>query len=256
VKIRKRAALGVAFLAALTFVAGCQGSKSTPGGGGADNPITKSASEELADAVRKLNESSYAFETKLGSMGEKSGVADPVNKAVKMNLELSAQGVRINIDMVALGTDYYVKMNGLPLPGVDSSKYMHLDGTKISSLANLGIENIVDPTNLEHLVEQFVTVEKSGDGTFKGTIDLTKAPAMNQDLSSFGDKAKAAPFEATVDAEGRLTSLKATISTTDSMPEMEWTTTYSDFGSAPKIEKPADSEITQAPPQLTAILGG
>lgn len=252
-KITKRAALGVAFLAALAFVAGCQGSKSTPGtGGDTGSTVTKNASEELTDAIKKLNETSYSFSMTLGSMGEMTGAVDPANKAVKAGMAVEQEGTGFSFDMIVLGTDMYMKMDlgGIALPGMPAGKYMHLDGSKVTSLENFGLKDLEDPTQAAELMKSLITVEKSGDGTFKGTIDMSKLEALNEDIKDLGDKAKSIPFEAKVDGEGRLTQMTMTLPAGDSTPEMKMEMKYFDFGDATKITKPADGEIVEAPAEV------
>lgn len=256
-KIRKGVVVGAALLASLAFVAGCQGSKS-PSSSGTSTTTTapaKPASEELIDAVKKVNSTNYSFSMKVAET-TMTGAADPAKKAMKMKMQVSAQGANLTIDVVAVGTDYYLKMAGMPIPGVDASKYMHLDATKVTSLKNFGIEDLNDPTNTAELTRQFVNVEKTGEGKFKGTMDLTKATALDDDIKALGDKAKAVPFEATVDSQGRLTTLKFTVPAGTSTPEMPMEMTYSDFGGSVTVAKPAASEVVEAPASIYAMFNG
>lgn len=256
-RIRKGAVAAAALLASLAFVAGCQGDKSTPSGG--TNTTTtapaKSASEELTDAVKKLSTDSYSFNMKVGPT-TMTGAADPANKAMKMNMKVTEGSAKLTIDVVAVGTDYYLKMAGLPLPGIDGSKYMHLDATKLKSLKSFGIEDLNDPTNTAQLARQFVNVEKTGEGKFKGTMDLTKSGNNTDAIKELGDKAKSVPFEATVDAQGRLTTLKLTLPAGGSTPEMPMEMTYSDFGAKTTVAKPAASEVVEAPASVYNMFNG
>lgn len=255
-KIGKGAVVGAALLASLAFVAGCQGSKSTPSGGTTTTTApAKAASEELTDAVKKLSSTSYSFKMTVGPT-VMTGAADSANKAMKMNMKVSEGSANLTIDVVAVGTDYYLKMAGLPLPGVDASKYMHLDATKIKSLKNFGVEDLNDPTNSAQLANQLVDVEKTGEGKFKGTMDVTKAATVDDDIKALGDKAKSVPFEATVDAQGRLNTMKITLPAGPSTPEMPMEMTYSDFGAATKVDKPAASEVVEAPASVYSMFNG
>lgn len=251
-KIIKRAALGVAFVAALAFVAGCQGSKSTPGGGDAGGTVTKDASQELIDAIKKANETSYSFSMTLGSLGEMTGAVDPANKAVKAGMAIEQEGTGFSFDMIVVSTDLYMKMDlgGIAMPGMPAGKYMHLDASKVTSMEKFGLKDLEDPTQAAALMESLVSVEKTGDGTFKGTIDVTKIETLQDEVEDLGDKAKSIPFEATVDGEGRLTQMTMTLPAGDATPEMEIELKYFDFGEATKITKPADSEVVEAPAEV------
>lgn len=258
-KISKGAVVGVALLASLAFVAGCKGSgggdTTSPGGTTASSAPAKPAADELKDAVTKLSTTSSTFVMETGP-AKINGASDPANKAVKMNVNASEGSQSVSIDIVAVGTDYYLKLSGLPIPGIEAGKYMHLDGTKVKSLAQFGVENLSDPTNTAQLAKQFDTVEKTGEGKYKGTMDISKSPGVDQDtLKNLGDKAKAIPFEATVDSEGRLTSLSFTVPATSSTPALPSKVTYKDFGSATKVEKPAASEVVEAPASIYGMFG-
>jgi len=254
VKIIKRAALGVAFVAALAFVAGCQGSKSTPGGDG--GTVTKDASQELIDAIKKTNETSYSFSMTLGSLGEMTGAVDPASKAVKAGVAIEQEGTGFSFDMIVLGTDMYMKMDlgGIAMPGMPAGKYMHLDGSKVTSLEKFGLKDLEDPTQAAELMKSLVTVEKTVDGAFKGTIDVTKLETLDEEIKDLGDKAKSIPFEATVDGEGRLTRMTMTLPAGDATPEMKIELKYFDFGEATKITKPADSEVVEAPAEVYQMI--
>ncbi|HET6211728.1 MAG TPA: hypothetical protein VFE14_02515 [Micromonosporaceae bacterium] len=253
--VRKALVATVALATSLLFVAGCQKDSTTPSAGpsAAVKPV-----DELIAAAAKLNTASYKYDMKAGEAAIK-GAVDPATKSVKLSLTATTQGVSLNIDVLAIGTDFYAKIAGLPLPGLDSSKWLHLDGTKVKSLESLGVSNLSDPTSAEQLGKQFVTVERNGDRGYKGTLDLTKGVSMGADkdaIAKLGDKAKAVPFEATVDSQGRLATLKFTVPAVGSDKETTVDVTYSDFGASVDLAKPAAADVVEAPASIYQMLGG
>lgn len=255
--IGKGAVIGAALLASLAFVAGCKGSEPTPSGG--TNTTTtapaKPASEELTDAIKKLNSTSYSYSMKFGP-GEMTGAVDPAKKAVKMALRIAEAGQSFSMDIMLVGTDMYMKLDGMPLPGLTPGKYLHLDATKVKSLTKLGVEDLSDPTQSAKLTQSLIDVERTGTGTFKGTIDMTKVEQEDEDIAALGDKAKAVPFEATVDSEGRVSSMTIALPAGASTPAMDIEMKYFDFGSATTIAKPAASEVVEADAAMYEMFNG
>jgi hypothetical protein len=70
-----------------------------------------------------------------------------------------------------------------------------------------------------------------------------------------GEKAKNVPFEATLDERGRLETLKVVVPAYRTLPEDTVNATYREFGNAPKVARPADGVIQEAPPEVYQLLG-
>jgi hypothetical protein len=214
---------------------------------------------ELVNAFNKLNgvTFAYAMTTESGSAASTklTGLSDAAKKANSGSMTITAQGQQISAEVIVVGTDLYLKM-GLPLPGVDPKKWMYVDGSK-TSLSKLGLGNADDPANVKGFGDAIVTVERTGPGAFKGTIDMTKRnlPAAGAAmLQQMGDAAKSVPFEVTVGADGYVTSLKVTMPAAGQLPATTATTTFSEFGKPVSISKPAAAEVQPAPAALLAQL--
>ncbi|GAB3830278.1 hypothetical protein ACFPIJ_31320 [Dactylosporangium cerinum] len=212
---------------------------------------------ELAAAFNKFNGVTVAYSTATDTGAAASvkltGSSDPVKKANSGSLTISAQGQQITADVIIVGTDLYLKLN-LPVPGVDPKKWMYVDGSK-TSLSKLGLGNPDDPANVKGFADAIVTIERTGAGTFKGTIDMTKRnlPASSAALiQQLGNAAQSVPFEATVGADGYVTSLIVKTPAAGQIPATTATTTFSDFGKPVTINKPAAAEVQPAPPALLA----
>lgn len=257
-KIRKTAIAGVALAASLAFLAGCKTDSTTPSAasGGASNAPAATPAQELAAAAAKLGTSTFKYTVSVSTI-DLNGQADPANKSVKLAFAMPQDGAQFAMDFIAVGTDYYVKISGLPLPGIDSSKWYHIDSTKVKSLDSFGISDMNDPVGMIAFASMVKNVEKTGTGTFKGTFDFSKPASgfTEKDISELGEKAKNIPFEASVDGQGRLTSFKFTVPPFGSeKTETPVTMNVTDYGTAVTISKPAAGEIVEAPAGVYEML--
>jgi hypothetical protein len=215
------------------------------------------ARTELTNAFTKLNGTTMSYETltQTGTLAttKLNGASDPSKKASSGKMTITAQGQNINAEVTVLGTDVYLKL-GLPLPGVDPNKWLYLDGSK-TSLGKLGLGSPDDPANVKGLSDAFVTVERVGTGSYKGTIDMTKRKMPDSGaalIRQMGDAAKAVPFEATVNTDGYLTSVSFTMPAAGQVPATTAKSTFSDFGKPVTVTKPADADVQPAPAALLA----
>ena len=217
-------------------------SSPTPGGTAAAD-----AREALVAAAMKLGEQSVRMQlTMTGMTG--SGVMDPKTRMVQMTLDMGSQQ---DMELRALGNDVYMKM-----PVLTGEKWMHIDVTKYNDGANLDFMPDGDPGSAAKTMENVVDVERTADGRFTGTIDMTKAEGVNGGAAALlGEKARAVPFTATVDAEGRLTSFEVDMSGINSAAG-KMTTTYSDFGTPVDVQRPPADQIQEAPATIPGFTGG
>ncbi|MEV4202436.1 hypothetical protein [Micromonospora globbae] len=254
-KSRRLATTGVALVAALGLgLAGCgnQTDADAPAADGTSAAATTAAAEprdELLAAAKKLNEQSVRMKLESSAMTA-SGVLDPKKMAADMTMEVGGQG---KFQVVTIGDDTYMKISGLS--SGSSDKWMHLDTSALSGGGQLAVITKDDPAGANKLVTGIVDVKRTGDGTFEGTLDYTRSQPNDQDIKALGDKAKAVPFTAKVDGEGRLVEFVIDASVLHaSLGKM--VTTYSDFGTDVEVKKPPASEVQEAPAELAKILGG
>jgi hypothetical protein len=107
-----------------------------------------------------------------------------------------------------------------------------------------------NPKDASKMIAASTDVQKTGDNAFKGVLDMTKTPNANEkSLSALGDKAKAVPFTATTDAEGRLTEL---VIDADAMMAGagKMTTTYYDFGTDVSVQAPPAKDVMEMPKEM------
>jgi hypothetical protein len=249
------AKLGLGLAAALTFaVAGCGGDS---GGGGEHraSEAAKDAATELRDAVAKLATTSSKLSLTAGPVSG-TGTMDPPNKQGSIKMGMDAEGLTFNIEALMIENDVWLKLAGLP--GVPK-QWMHVDASKLPAHTSLGIKpGEFDFVGGAHLLAGIVEAEETGDGQYRGTLDLTKASgspfADEGTVSSLGDRAKAVPFEASVDGEGRLTNLKMDLGEVEG-ERLKLDATYSDFGGKVDLTAPAPGEFVEAPEMIYQFLG-
>jgi hypothetical protein len=166
----------------------------------------------------------------------------------------------MEMEFILIEDESWMKLDlgGLVLPGFEGlsgDKYMHVDRSKIAEIEGLQIDaDNVDPTGAELLVEAITDVKKTGEGTYSGTIDLSKTTDVGfvdeAIVTALGEQAKAVQFEAKLDAEGRLSELTAKVPAAGDVKAHELKITYFDYGSATPPQKPAASDVVEAPATL------
>ncbi|MEW1586474.1 hypothetical protein AB0283_13635 [Micromonospora vinacea] len=259
-KTRRSAITGLCLVTALSFgVAGCNNATDAAG---TDTRAPASASpvnalDSLADAIQKLNEETYKVK-ETGAGGVKiSGVVDPTAKKVSMKSISPIGDQGMTVDFVQLGSAVYVKLAGdvqlhsfIHLPALPN-KWMHIDASRIDEGSTFSDMVDGDLAGVNDVIKNVTDVERNGELGFTGTFDITKCPGMRGDFfKRFGEKAKAVPFDAKVDDQGRLTYIFINLSAIDSGFTGGSTATYSDFGLPVTIEKPAADQTVEAPAKV------
>jgi hypothetical protein len=184
--------------------------------------------------------------------GAYSGGIDPSTDLLDTTITVSSRGASVRIDTLGVAGDYYARVTGAPLPGVDGTWY-RVDPSRIRS-GSLGISALKDPTGVRALVAATQAAQRSADGKYHGTVDLTKVARWGPvNTAQLGSAARAVPFDASVDPSGRLTSIAVAIPGSGSLPANTVTATYSEFGAPLKVTRPATAE--PLPDTLYPLLG-
>jgi hypothetical protein len=254
-KKRHLTIVGLSLLAAVSLaVGGCDtsGNGQSAKGSASPSPSPADPKSALLASVEQLSKTPYKYHMESeGMTGD--GVADPVAKAVSMAMTAAEGGVSMKMDIVVVNADFWVKMDlgdANALLGIPADKYMHLDTAKLgdSSLSSAA----KDADLASGMFDGLLDVKQVDSQHFTGTIDLTKASgdaALGADtLKKAGDKAKSASFTASVDGQGRLTEL--TIDTASLGLDQPLKVSYSDYGTAATVNKPAASKVTEAPSKV------
>jgi hypothetical protein len=218
---------GCALLAATGCGGHTAGKAKAPAAAAPDTSVTV-----LVAAAEPLHATSYRFTTTAaGITGQ--GAADPAAKVVTMTTGSA-------IDVLYLGGDLYFKYPK-GLPGAESfgnGKWLHLDASKVA-LSKLGVSDFADPAGAYGYLKSADRVQKIGDRHYTGTLDLTRSGAAPKSAESMGEAAKAVPFEATLDDQGRLSTLDVTVKVNGT--DVTTHTTFSDYGAKVAAARPADA---------------
>ncbi|BFU42587.1 hypothetical protein KRMM14A1004_08240 [Krasilnikovia sp. MM14-A1004] len=247
-------------LAAAVTVTGC-GPNDKPAASGTPTAATEQAAApadptaELAAAITKLNEDTMKVSMTMVGGISMNGVADPKAQTAELKMIMGAAGKGTEMEVRKVGTDVYMKIGGeLGKLAGGGGKWMHMDTTKLPGGASLGALSGDDPAGTKTLMKAVTDVKRTGEGTFSGTIDLTKAPQYGADkLKELGGKVSAVPFTAKVE-QGRLVEMTVDMSSI-SPAAGKMTSKYSDFGTPVSVSRPDKSEITELPSQFKGLLG-
>ncbi|MDG4804945.1 hypothetical protein [Micromonospora sp. WMMD980] len=248
---RPLATTGVALVAVLGL--GLTGCADRPGAEtSADRPATTTsatpaadAAGELTAAIARLNEQSMRVKLE-SAMITASGVSDPQARTMQATLNLPVFG---KASTLVIGKDTWVRFDGALGERLGSGKkWMHMATGK-------GIMPVDDPGGVKKLLSAVVDVRRDGDRGFSGTLDYTRTGVDAKALAAAGDKAKALPFTAAVDAEGRLTTFTMDM-TPINASYGTMTASYSDFGAPVKLSRPAAGDTVEAPAEIAKAFSG
>jgi hypothetical protein len=136
------------------------------------------------------------------------------------------------------------------MPGFDGATWYRVDPARITRPGSLGLSAIKDPTGVQALIAATHDVRRENRG-YTGTVDMTRVQAWGPvnipQVIQLGETAKRIPFEATVDDQDRLVSVKVEI------PDNPVTATYSDFGAT--LTTTAPDGAAPLPDHLYGMLG-
>ncbi len=254
--VRRRLALTMIATAALA-VAGCaSNSHALP------SRTEMSPKDALMAAVADLGQISYAVEvTESADDRREAGTVDPRKRTGTINTSGLADGMPASIDAVLVSPDIWIKVDlgaaANQQYGIPPKSWMKVDASKISKgkalpfdLANLG-----DALDLGGLLAG-VTAHRSDTHTLTGTIDLTRATGVSAPdpaaVARAGDRARAVPFQATVDDQGRLTRITVDGGSAD--PNLAVRISFSDYGTSADVSRPNDNEIAPTPDSVYQLL--
>jgi hypothetical protein len=258
----------VALAVSVLLTAGCTGGdnkkRPQPPAGVGPTGATASASSaaaaatvDLQKAVEELTKTSYRYTIKAGDANG-SGSVDQTAKQRSMTMTVAAEGEDFKTEVLILDTETYVRISGLPVAGLDGKKWLRIDLTKIKSFTALGIRDIDDPTGVKTLSRTIATIEKTGERSYKGTLDLSKGSAAfgldEAAVRQLGEKAKAIPFEATVNDKGKVATWKMTVPPHGSEKEVTYELAFTNHGEKFPLTKPAAATVTSAPDAVYQML--
>ncbi len=199
----------------------------------------------LATAARKLGDDSMKLHLTMGEFMTATGAADPATGALQMRMNLRGPQA-MSFEVRSTGNDVYLKFGG-EVGRTIGNQWMRIKGDSIPG--GLGLGSADDPGDAQRLLRGIKEVRRDGPLGFEGTLDASKSPSADaSSLRALGDKARALPFSARIDEQGRLIGLTLRMDEVNpAMPPM--VVKYYDFGTKVTVTKPS-GRIVDAPKEL------
>jgi hypothetical protein len=186
-------------------------------------------------------------------------VHKPSNSAqLTMKLGDASQDVSMEMDLIYIDSESWVKMDiggamaaMVPEMAKNKGKYQHLDKTRVKGIKDLQLDpETLDPLDSETLVKGVTEVQKTGEGTYAGKIDITASAdsvALDEDVvKALGAQAKALPFTAKLDPQGRLTELVISVPTAGETAAHDIKIGYAGYGAGTGAKKPSADKVVEA----------
>ncbi|SCL27653.1 hypothetical protein GA0070616_3541 [Micromonospora nigra] len=231
-------------------------------------PVDGSAEQALLDSTREISNGNFRFTmSALGSTTE--GQVHEPSQSAEITVRIGEPGddLAMNLDLIHTRSDSWVKVDlggaaAGSVPGLDKlnlGKYQHLDQSRIKGDRNLGFDfDKVDPAGSDVLIQGITEARRTGDGTYAGTLDLSKAAEAGSldpaTITALGGQAQAVPFTAELDPQGRLSELVLEIPAAGQVAAQQIRMTYSDYGNATAARKPPADQVVEAPPELYSLV--
>ena len=268
--------LAVALGAGLTACGG----GTAEGGGKAAAPADPKAA--VTASTTGLDAGNYAFTSSSPDGNKANGAVHVASKSATLEMVTTDKDAAGTISFRFIDTDRYMKMkmdtkemaDSLDeLKDVDTSDpqmakmvkgledmvemfsgktWMHVDATKVKDGDDLTLDPAApDLTGASALLDGVVTAQ--GDArSVTGTLDATKlgdddGPWEIKHFTAMGEAAKALPYTATLDDQGRLTKLVLDAPKAGDVPAGPWTIEVTGYGAQAAQEKPAKGEVTEMP---------
>jgi hypothetical protein len=247
-------------------VAGCDNSTSPtvsgsapPAGGSspsASSAADPAAASQLAAATAKLDQESFKITVTSGSGFKLTGAIDAPNGKGTADVSATGPNASVNIKTLLLDQDLYVQIPGITKNGT----WTHVDGSRLPADASIGLRpDQIDPVNTAKLLSSTTDVHSTGSNSYAGTLDLTKAAGLagvsQVTIDGYGQAASKVPFTAGLDTQGQLQELTIDLPPVNGQKTEPIDALYSDYGAPVTVERPAASEITEAPDSVYKSLG-
>ncbi|MGC1215690.1 MAG: hypothetical protein WA890_31090 [Micromonospora sp.] len=243
---------------------------------------TGDAKQALLNSTNEIRNGNFRF-TMTGPSSTAEGQVHEPSQSAEMRVTIGdpSSDLMMKLDVIHYKPDSWVKAelggkSASSIPGVQKlnlGKYQHLDQTRIKGNRSLGFDfDKLDPAGSSVLTEGITEVRQTGEGTYEGTLDVSKAaeagsldPAV---ITALGAQAQSVPFTAKLDPQGRLSELviklpaagqnasaaaptaTATATGTATSAGQDIKITYSDYGNATAAQKPPADQVVEAPPEF------
>ena len=224
---------------------------------------TPSAQDLLEKSVPGADSGSVRFAT-TGS-DPTSGILNAAKHTVEIDMTQKDPDFTLTMNFLFVEKQSWVKISlhgaaGLPkIP----KKWMLLDPSKLKKGPDaipIGYDSDTDPGDAGSLVRSAADVRQTSPGQFTGTTDLSQTGDGDvtdaKTLAALGATAKAVPFVATTDDQGRLRSVLVKIPKTAKTKASTYEVSYSEYGTAPTPQKPSAGAQQKAPAIVYQMLNG
>ncbi|WP_430786524.1 hypothetical protein [Actinoplanes sp. G11-F43] len=255
-----RLAVAGAALMAVTALGACgSGDDTTPAAGttGAAAPATTAAEPEdargrLIAAAEKTTSTTAKVKNSSGTISM-TGQIDVPNQLVELTSDFGSAG---RIDTRRVGNDLYFKATGKIAASYSGNgkKWLHIDGSTRPAGSSLSLDQNDPAGSAKLLTVATADVEEAGAGEFKGTLDLTKSPAIGLVPEAAKAKYSAVPFVAEV-ADGYLTKVTMDMSTVVKGAG-DAVTAFSAFGEPAAITAPPAAQVIEMSDADIKKMGG
>jgi hypothetical protein len=266
-RIPRLAGLGLVTTATVALaVAGCDNNTTaTPAGSAGATPATGSSSAAAADpaavsalsaATAKLDQTSFKITVTSGSGFKLTGAIDAPHGVGTADVAATGPNASVTIKTLLVDQDLYVQVPGITKTGT----WTHVDGSRLPADASIGLRpGQIDPVNTANLLSSTTDVHSTGSNSFAGNLDLTKAAGLagitKVTIDGYGQAASQVPFTAGLDAQGQLQELMINLPAVNGQKAEPIDALYSDYGAPVNVQRPAASEVTEAPDSVYKALG-
>lgn len=240
-------------VAVLALAAGCD----SGGGASSEAPAGDPLTQVRAAAAKTAGVPAHV--TLSAPNVEVDGDTDPAAKVLALTATTKADGETTESKIRVVGADAWMTLGKTYLPNLDPTKFIPFPTSEFATASLVHLGDPFDPAGLKGLSAAMTSATSTGEGAFTGKLDLAEAPAgvsrgllpaTTEQLEGNGGTAQSVPYEASVDAEGYLTSLTVTLPTYASTAE------FAGFGQAVKVDKPAATEVADVPDGIRSLLAG
>ncbi|TWG10612.1 hypothetical protein [Actinoplanes teichomyceticus] len=252
----------LAAVAALLTLAGCGVSAE------AGEPAPATPAETLKRGVPTGSAETFHYAIE-GDGQTFSGVVDSSRKTMTTDYRerIPETDITLTMRFLVVDADSWAKISfggataGLGLPKLPK-KWMRLDTARLGADArkDLTYAGQSDPGFVSTLVDAAAGLTETSPGHFAGTVDLTRATEAEvvdaDTLAALGERAKAAPFEAVLDARGRISTATVRVPAAGKAKATTYRVTYDRYGTAASPAAPRGTEQVAAPAAAYELLNG
>jgi hypothetical protein len=256
----RRTGLGLLVALALAVTGCASGEGGNPDLGGPSSGQQADPKLALVGSTDALNQESFKMEMSMGDLMSASGAMDPAAGTGSVSMSIEAEGMAMDIETIFTETDGWISLGEMgALLGVQT-EWMHVDQTRLPEGGFMGVQpGDTDPANTAELLQGLGTVRQVDEHSFEGEIDVTqgRSDLLDEEMvAAMGEDATTLPFTATIDDQGRLTSMVIDFPAMPEFPAQSMEIRYFDFGTPVEITPPAADQVSEMPAEFYQMFQG